>query len=274
MVKLKSIVKDLLPPIALRVIKALARHETSFGPRYDDWGAASKVAEGYDSDEIFQAVLEASLKVKSGAAVYERDSVLFDEVDYSWPVTSALMWIAAYSGRLDVMDFGGSLGSSYFENRFFLERIPGVRWSIIEQERFVVAGRECIADDQLNFFLSIEDCLKERNPNVILLSSVLQYLPQPELIIEKIKEINADLIIIDRTIINKTENSSFYIQYVSKLIYNASYVCRSFAELDLLGLFSPNYEVGVKFQSLKFPALNKIKSDFVGYILIKKNFKA
>lgn len=44
-------------------------------------------------------MLEATLKVKRGEAVFERDSVLFDEIQYSWPVTAALI----RNGRLHLL---------------------------------------------------------------------------------------------------------------------------------------------------------------------------
>ena len=91
--------------------------------------------------------------VKRGEAVFERDSVIFDKVQYAWPVTAGLMWVAARNGgRLSVLDFGGSLGSSYFQNREFLAYLPNVRWSVIEQAHFVKAGRKHIQDERLVFY--------------------------------------------------------------------------------------------------------------------------
>ena len=56
-------------------------------------------------------------KVKNGETVYERDSVIFDQIEYSWPVLTGLMCAAAQnSGCLKVLDFGCSLGSSNLEN--------------------------------------------------------------------------------------------------------------------------------------------------------------
>jgi hypothetical protein len=52
--------------------------------------------------------------VKTGEAVYERDSVLFDEIQYSFPVIAALLRVAsANKGKLNVLDFGGSEKSHY-----------------------------------------------------------------------------------------------------------------------------------------------------------------
>src|SRR5215203_7187650 len=79
---------------------------------YLNWNDASNKCLGYDQSNIVEKVKEATLKVKKGEAIYERDSVLFSSVEYSWPLLSALMWVAAKNkGRINVVDFGGSLGS-------------------------------------------------------------------------------------------------------------------------------------------------------------------
>jgi len=46
---------------------------------------AMELSTGYDSERILGKVRDSLLKVKRGEAVYERDSVLFDKVQYSWP---------------------------------------------------------------------------------------------------------------------------------------------------------------------------------------------
>ena len=56
--------------------------------------------------------------------VYERDSVLFDTIRYSWPLLSDLLRAASEDqNHLSVLDFGGSLGSSYYQNRVFLSHL-------------------------------------------------------------------------------------------------------------------------------------------------------
>src|SRR5215475_3829712 len=92
---------------------------------YSSWEAAKKQAGSYDDGIILEKVEQAALKVRNGEATYERDSVLFDRIEYSWPLLAALMWVAARNkGKLTVADFGGSLGSSYFQNKVFLEGLP------------------------------------------------------------------------------------------------------------------------------------------------------
>src|SRR5262245_44680393 len=112
-----------------RAILRPAPEEYGWHGDFADWAEAKRACSGYDSDVILERVKAALLKVKRGEAVYERDSVLFDSKQYSWPVLASLLWIASqHQNRLTVMDFGGSLGSSYFQNREFLGHLTGLRW--------------------------------------------------------------------------------------------------------------------------------------------------
>ncbi len=63
--------------------------------------------------------MQATRKVVAGEAVYERDSVVFDHLEYAWPLLACLLQIAAERRSLRVIDFGGSLGSSWRQNRRF-----------------------------------------------------------------------------------------------------------------------------------------------------------
>ena len=120
--KFKTLACDWLPPAIVRQIRRRRSVGICFGEEYAfTWQDATENCTGYDSEGIMEKVLEATLKVKNGEAVYERDSVLFDHIEYSWRLLSGLMWVAAQSnGRLNVLDYSGSLGNSYFENRLVL----------------------------------------------------------------------------------------------------------------------------------------------------------
>jgi len=266
-IKIKNLVRDWLPPAVIRRISKIKSFGIKFDGEYDSWKKASAQCHGYDAEEILTKVLESTLKVKSGEAVYERDSVTFDRVEYSWPVTAELMWVAARNkGRLNVLDFGGSLGSSYFQNVKFLTTLPEVTWNVIEQAHYVKAGQLHIQDQQLRFYETIDKCLVENKPNIILLSGVLQYLPEPKTIIESLLNIGADAIIIDLTIVNNSASDRIYIQNVPKSIYSASYPCRSLSEKILNDTLKDNYHLIEDFRSLSFSALAQIDSVYKGYI--------
>ena len=266
----KFLVREWLPPAIIRIIKQLRGSEIVFEGRFITWVEAASKCSGYDSVNILEKVLAATLEVKHGRAVFERDSVLFDEAEYDWPVVAGLMWAAAQSGgNLSVLDFGGALGSSYFQNRTLLVHLQTLRWSVIEQEHYVLAGRNHIQDDPLRFYTSIDECLLDNIPNLILLSSVLQYLPDVERIIEDICMIGAQTILIDKTIVNHSQQNSIHVQRVPTTIYEASYPCQSLSEKKLVEAFSSNYQLVSQFPSLEFSALDDIDSKFNGYIFTK-----
>jgi putative methyltransferase (TIGR04325 family) len=239
---------------------------------YPNWEAAKRASSGYDAEHILDKVKEALLKVKRGEAVYERDSVLFDRIEYSWPALTGLLWIASQNGnRLNVLDFGGSLGSSYFQNRKFLSHLKEFRWNVVEQPHFVRCGQESFQGETLRFYASIKDCLSDNNPSVLILSGVLAYLEDVEGVLSSMLEQNFPYIIIDRTAFVSEGEDRITVQQVPARIYKASYPCRFFNETWLLGLFmAAGYELVVDFVALDSA---NIPSIFKGFIFRKGSAK-
>jgi putative methyltransferase (TIGR04325 family) len=217
---LKALARDWLPPAVVRQIRlAQQGQRIRFEGDFSSWEAAKSRCTGYDAGDILSKVLAATLMVKRGEAAFERDSVLFHANEYSWPLLSGLLWSAARNeGRLNVLDFGGSLGSSYFQHRRFLDKLPEVRWNVVEQPHYVESGRTHIQDAVLRFYASIEQCLADNKPNVILLSSVLQYLQAPVDILAELPEVGASGLIIDRTPFSFLEKDKLVIQRVPAAI--------------------------------------------------------
>lgn len=221
---LKALARDWLPPVLGRCLRQVRIGGIRFEGDFSTWEEARVHCTGYDAQEILAKVLAATLKVKRGEAVFERDSVLFDQSEYAWPVLSGLMWAAARDGgRLNVLDFGGALGSSYFQNRKLLQTLPDVCWNVVEQAHYVDAGRIHIQEEKLRFHKTIEECLIDNQPNVVLLSSVLQYLESPIDIIKRLSGTGATYLIIDRTPFSSHDHNRLMIQHVPSNIYKASY---------------------------------------------------
>ncbi len=167
-------------------------------------------------------MLDSTLKVKRGEAVYERDSIIFDHIEYAWPLLAGLMWAAARNGgRLNVLDFGGALGSSYFQNRLFLRGLREVRWNIVEQPHYVKAGKKYFEDGQLKFYTSFNECLGETLPNVALLSGVLECLESPYEILDDLLENPFDVVIIDRTPSWERKRDKICVEVVPSSIFDA-----------------------------------------------------
>jgi len=240
-----------------------------FSGCYSSWQEAYSYATGYDANNILQKVLHALLKIKKGEVAYERDSVLFDEIQYSWGLLAGLERAAIENaGHLCVLDFGGSLGSSYFQNRDFLGGLKSLEWCIVEQEKFVKSGKEHFEDDQLKFYYTIDDCLKYHKPNVILLSSVLQYLEEPYRWIDVFIKLKVPYIIIDRTPFINNDTDILTIQRVPESIYKASYPAWFFG-FKLIQGFVIDYKLIARFNNGFTPSAiinNQYEANWLGII--------
>ena len=176
------------------------------------------------------------------------------------------MWIAAQNnGKLNVMDFGGSLGSSYFQNKLFLNSLTKVNWCIVEQPGFVKIGTESFEDDCLHFFNSINECLDSFDIDVVILSSVLQYIEKPFVLLDQIISTGISYLIIDRTpFVAGTDRIT--VQRVHPKIYRGSYPCWFFNEEKFIARITKEYMLVVEFDALDKA---NISSKFKGFIFQK-----
>lgn len=272
---LKDMIRLFTLPLFIHMAKRLCgnRPTNAYGLSgdYRSWDEAMAASTGYDSGIILEKTRTAILKVKNGEAAYERDSVLFDEIQYAWPLLAGLMWVAARcGGRLNVLDFGGSLGSTYFQNRAFLSVLPGVCWNIIEQSSHVGIGKAYFEDDYLRFYADIKDCLADTQPNVVLLSGVLQYIEYPYTILDQILEIPCDHIIIDRTPFWTGPTDRLCVQTVPPSIYPASYPIWIFSTQRFHTYSNEKWQIVAEFDSLD--NLNSpVKAVWQGLVLERRN---
>jgi putative methyltransferase (TIGR04325 family) len=266
----KDDLKDYIPLALVRLLKRsrLLNRGIFWEGDYSNWKEALSKSTGYDSNEIISKVSNSLLKVKNGEAAYERDSVLFDKIQYDWPVLSVLMWVAAvHGGRLNVMDFGGSLGSLYFQNRRFLQHIKEVKWNVIEQDQFVKCGKEFFEDDTLKFYDDITSCSSENSINLIMLSSVLPYVEDPYNLLKKLLEVNVRYFLIDKLPLIDRETDRITVQKVPSSIYNASYPAWFFSKKKFMGFIKPNFDIVSEFDR---EIITNLSSSFKGLVLSKK----
>jgi len=252
--RVKDVIKQLTPPAFIHVAKRLRGNGPTgalgLSGDYRSWDEAMAASTGYDSDVILEKTRLALLAVKNGEAGYERDSVLFDEIEYAWPLLAGLMWVAARcGGALNVLDFGGSLGSTYFQNRAFVSTLPEVRWNIVEQSRHVETGKAWFEDDRLHFYADIAGCLAETQPNVVLLSSVLQYLERPYAILDQVLALPGEHVIIDRTPFWAGPSDRLCVQTVPPSIYPASYPSWIFSRQQFRSRLDDDWQCIVTFDN-------------------------
>lgn len=251
---LKSILKQLLPPAAVTMLRRLRRdhgNRLRFTGDYPTWEAARKDCVGYDALEILEITRAAMLKIKRGEAAYERDSVLFVRPEPPYPLICGLLRAATRSGsRLSVLDFGGALGSSYYQCRGYLDGLPGLRWSVVEQPAHVACGQTDFVNDHLKFYATAADCIAAEQPNVLLLSSVLQYLPDPHECLTGLLRHRIPHVLADRTAFLSRDQDRLTVQQVPSSIYPASYPAWFLSKSRFLACFEPDYRLVSSFSAL------------------------
>ncbi len=239
---------------------------------YASWAAASAKCGGYDAANIVEKVKAAALKVKEGSAVFEKDGRLYPEITWSWPLLSQLLWIAGQRGQqLSVLDWGGSLGSSYFQNRGYLQHLERLQWSIVEQAGFVKAGNRGIAGGPLAFFDSIEEAMAARGPHdILLLSCVLPYLEKPYDFLLAVAEKAIPYIIIENTYFNPAPENRLTIQKVPPVYYDAAYPAWFLDYQQVVDTLLPRYEMLAAYKNEEILYLDGQLVNYKGCIMRRK----
>ena|SRR3989338_7319932 len=241
---------------------------------YASWQDAQKASSGWQAVNVLEKVSAALEKVKNGEAVYERDSVLFDKIQYSWPLLALLLRVANENGGvLRVADFGGSLGTTYFQNREFLAGLKKIEWNIIEQENYVRRGNELFKNDILNFFASIDEMLKSKTkPDVLLVSSIIQYLEKPFEMVSKFIAADFDYIVFDRTSFISAPEHRIAIQKVKPSLYEAAFPIWFFNYAKFLNPFLEKYQLIAEFPAFIASEyqISGIRGGDRGFILSRK----
>ena len=190
----KENIKLFIPPIVLsgaRKICLLGKPPQDFEGPYATWQDAAANSDGWDASAILEKTLDRSLKVRDGEIGFQLDTVVFDRVIYSETVLAFLAIASAMNGgKLDIVDFGGSLGTNFAQNkkilRPFIEK-GRCAWNVVERPPTADLGKH-FADENLRFFGGLEE-LKARVPKLptsFLFTGSLQYVSEPFTLLNQI----------------------------------------------------------------------------------------
>lgn len=235
------------------------------GP-FGDWDEVQSKATGYSSELIINKTLLSARLVRDGKAIFERDSVIFDKIQYSWPVLSFMLKSSLGNiSKFTVVDFGGGFGSHYYQNKSFFESIKTLTWIVVEQPKMIEIGKNEFENGHLKF-LAVHE-IQNIKVNVCLLSSVLPYINEYQKIVDSVLNLRPEYIIIDRTFIGNKD--CIMLQIVNKSIYDGEYPVRIYSFLTLYNLFKENYDLIFAFDASDGLLFNEVYSK--GYIWKRKN---
>ncbi|APU99198.1 methyltransferase, TIGR04325 family [Sphingobacterium siyangense] len=224
-------------------------HGYGWSGRYMYWEDVKSLTDGYDANLILNRTYQSMLKIRDGHAVYERDSVLFEKKEFPFALISSLLYIATKNDlKLKVIDFGGSLGTTYYQTRDFLKPLESLEWHIVEQESYVELGKKEFENKQLKFYKTIEESIADGLPDIIILSSVVQYLEKPHEFLSYLTGLRIAYLFFDRTAFVYEGPDRLTLQRVPPSIYDASYPAWFFNEAKFLNHFN-EYELQAQFAS-------------------------
>lgn len=223
-----------------------------FDDRFYSWEEALNSSNGFDNINILNQVIDATKKVISGEALYERDGLVFKVQEINWPLLTAIYLARNFckDTKLNILDFGGSLGSSFFQHKRYLNDIGIFNWSIVEQDHYCFAANQNIVDENLRFYSSLDSYLTEKTPSLVYFGSSLQYIDNFESVLNTINNIEADVLLIDRTPTVNFDYNLVAVQKVPKRIYRASYPVHLFNLNYLLEKIKEHWKVINVFESL------------------------
>jgi putative methyltransferase (TIGR04325 family) len=238
---IKKIIISVLPPFISLILKNVLL-KTKFSKSFETWDGALKHCSSYNKKEIFDKTKNAARLVRDGAMAYERDSVLFNKVQYDYALLFALLFIANKKSQLHLIDFGGSLGTSYRQNKKYLDALSiPIKWGVVEQSEFVEIGINEFQNDTLKFYDNLSQI--NFNVDVVLMGSSLCYCKNPYDVLTDIMEIEPNFILIVRTPFSEEKEDKISIQYVPKHIYDASYPYWTLSKENLINFLLKKYKL-------------------------------
>lgn len=242
---------------------------------YASWEDARRASQGYDDGAILEKTRVASAAARDDESVFERDSVLLPRPERPYPLLACLLAAALKAGgRLSVLDFGGSLGSTYFQCRPFLSGIDHLRWAVVEQSHYVAVGRREFTSDVLTFHDTPEEAHAAIRPDLLLLASVLPYVSEPHATLARLLSLRIPSIVVDRTPFLGSDRDRLTVQVVPPEIYPASYPAWFFGQTRLLSTFDrAGYRVAEEWPCVDDYSPDGERAEYKGFLFVARESK-
>ncbi len=187
------------------------------GP-YPSYAMALAQNKGYDSPMVVERVWKAMVEVLEGRAAYERDGTAFPSRP-ELPIHDALR--SLLGPDTTIADFGGGLGGLFINAPELFP--PRCRRIVIEQASMAAAGKRLVEEHSLGIEFLESDYSHLPNVDVLVMSSVLSYIPDPWAQIHTLlQQTSPKAILLDRTAV--CEGPSLWYRQISTGTYGESLV--------------------------------------------------
>ena len=184
----------------------------SYSGPFTNWQKAIKYSKGYDNRKILNEVLKNTLISKNNLYFFERDGSLLKNNTISYTQLGIILDMIMKKRRgLNIVDYGGSLGSNYFKIKDIIDQKYKNTWNIIEQKAFVNLGKKKLGEKNFKFLNDMSQIKKK--VDIFMLSGTLQYLENPHKILKNIFKLKPEVILLERLpMCKKIKKNNIYIQ--------------------------------------------------------------
>jgi putative methyltransferase (TIGR04325 family) len=227
---LKASLRSLTPPLLWHGGHLLKRRFgapeeklSHFEGPFASWTLAVAQSETWDAPEITELSLRSALVAFAAR--------LLNDPVYSHTMIAFLLLAASRDGGLNIIDFGGGLGSGYFQNARLLRLMSSsVRWNIVERPIFVKLGIEHFQNDALRFYSSLSEAIARSKSNSLIFSGSFQYIEEPFALIDEAARSAIRILAFDRTLTWGKPDDGIFLQHPPKTHYRATYAVRCFSK--------------------------------------------
>ena len=235
----KTIARDFCPPVIWRMARAIKRGRmgstTSFfeGP-FALWADAVAHSDGWSSEQITRKQVAAARKVRDGEALVEQDGLVREHIPYSPTLLAFLMLVLERFRAIDIIDFGGGLGTNYHQYRKLTNCLSApIDWLIVERPDLVKIGVDSFATTELKFTSDLNEALN-RGKRALAFTSSFQYLDAPFERIDAAQLTQVEIIAFDKVFMGNTENDEVFVQHPDHRYYDATYPAWRFSRAAFL----------------------------------------
>jgi len=239
-------------PLALRTLgNRLSGNLLRFTGDYSGWEEAARHGR-YDAASILQSAAAAA-DAADRRGLTERDGSLVVDGGPPGALVSALL-LAARAGKepLRVLDFGGALGTHWRATRLWQAALPPLHWQIVEQPGYVAEGRRRYTD-QPRFHAGLDEALQAGPPDLLIASSVIQYLPEPWTHLDALMACKAPVLLIDRTPLTTLPTDRLTLQTTPRVWGAHRYPMWLLPESALRARIAAHYRIVQEFDALDAP---------------------
>ena len=175
---------------------------------YTSWQTAEKACDSsYDDAAVLKTFTNAALAIGNGDGIYDRDGRVHRSFSENAHLVAALRHVTNTQGQFNVLDFGGALGSMYRQHRWSLDKFGDFTWCVVDQAPYVETGKRLFTSNKLKFEPTIPKAVASYQPNIALMSNVLQRVEHPFAILNELAASDIPYLFIDRTPIIRSVNN-------------------------------------------------------------------